>query len=49
MTKRNPFPSLASQREIDREPAMPTPGDWIGGIALAVIIVAGTFFVGAFQ
>lgn len=49
MTKRDPFPPLAPQRELDRKPAMPTPGDWIGGIALAVIIVAGTFFVGAIQ
>ena len=49
MPKRNPFPPLASQREIDREPTLPTPGDWLGGIALTVIIVAGTFFVGALQ
>lgn len=49
MTNRNPFPPLASQREIDRKPSLPTPGDWIGGIALFIALGVGVFIAGALQ
>lgn len=45
MTKRDRLPPLASQRDLDRKPALPTLGDWLGGIAL----FAGTaalYFIG---
>lgn len=49
MTKRDPFPPLASQREINREPAAPRPSDWIGGVALFALFTALSWCVGGLQ
>lgn len=40
---RHPFPPLAPQRDLDRELAMPTPGNWLGGIALFAGLIAFAF------
>ena len=49
MTNPDRFPPLATQRETNRKPAGPRPGDWIGGVALFALFTALSWCLGGLQ